>query len=363
MFLLGAVISLASIPGVTSITIPAGWAALSCLLPLTLWREAKLTSLHVLFLAFLAYAALASLWAPSGWDACWRLWQLTLIYLAFRLGSTLTNLWPIISGLAFGCLVSTFVAGFQWLGYTPVMAYSTASHAGLFYNPAIAGQTIALVAIVCLAFDRWVWAIALLPGIWLSDSRGALAVLILALVLNLVRRNLVLTLAILAGLALILGSHYTHDFERLLIWRGAIGYLTYWGNGPGSMLSLYITVPDRLIHPTEAHNDLLQILFEFGLPGAIALCALFGSALVRTSRPEWLPLACFTFLSFFAFPLFTPISACLMALCAGRLSSCGNWSWSGLPTRGSNLFPWHRIQPATVGAVRSEALPALARHP
>ena len=358
MLALGAAIALASIPGWTSMSLPAGWAALSILLPAALWRPAKLTGLHLLLLAILAWASLSLLWTPSVLDGLYRLWQLWLFYLAFRLGMTLVDISPIVRGLAYGCLVSSAVAVVQWLGASPIPAYSTADHAGLFFNPAIAGQTTALVAVACLAFNRWTLAIALVPGIYLSGSRGGMLVLAIGFVLNLVRDWRLLLFATVGCLGAILAS--SHDVERLAIWQSVLHYLTPLGNGSGSLISLYF-VSDRLVHPVDAHNDLLQIAFELGLPGTIGFIGLLASVLRRTDRPEWPIIASFVFLSFFAFPLFVPISSFLLALCAGRVAGCGHWSWSSLADSRHRLLPWSSLEEARVGPASRAAVPILRR--
>lgn len=363
MLALGVVIALASVPGWTSISLPAGWAALSILLPATLWRPARLTGLHLLFLAILTWATIGLLWASSALDGLYRLWELGLLFLAFRLGSSLTDISSLIRGLAYGCLVSTAFAIAQWLGYQPLMAFSTDTHAGLFFNPSIAGQTIALVAIACLAFDRWTFAISLLPGVALSGSRGGLLVLALGFAFNLCRSRLLLAVTILAGLTCVLLSGFSHDLERSLIWRGAFHYLSPFGNGPGSFISLYVASGDRLIHPTDVHNDLLQIVFELGIPGALGFIGLFACVLRRTDRPEWPLLAAFTLLSFFAFPLFVPISGFLLALCAGRVAGCGNLARTRVAGRRLDLLPWRDHWPNLPDPTGSDALPTLTRTP
>lgn len=359
MLALGAAIALASIPGWTSVSLPAGWAALSILLPTTLWRPARLTGLHLLFLAILAWATLSLLWTPDVSDGLYRLWELSLLYLTFRLGLTLTDISPLVRGLAYGCLVSSAVALVQWLGYSPILGFSSATPAGLFFNPAIAGQTTALVAVACLAFNRWTLAIALIPGIYLSGSRGGMLVLAVGFVLNLVRDWRLLLFAIAGCLGAVLAS--AHDIERIAIWRAALHFLDPFGNGAGSFISIYFTSADRLIHPVDAHNDLLQIVFELGIPGAIGFVGILACALRRTNRPEWPIIASFVFLSFFAFPLFVPISGFLLALSAGRVAGCGNWSWSRITDSGRNVLSRNSLWATKSGGASSEAIPALTR--
>ncbi len=199
-YLAGLFLSLASIPGYTSVSIPAGWAAMSIVLPAALWREARLTSLHLLLGAFLAYAALSILWSPSAWDGGYRLWQLCLVGLAFWYGSSQPDLRPLVAGLAIGCAFSSVLSVAQWYGAEPVLYFSSSASSGLFYNPVFQGMTLALVALACLCLRLW-WFIPLLaPGLYLSHSRGAWLALAVGFIGWLRPDGRVLALAILWAL-------------------------------------------------------------------------------------------------------------------------------------------------------------------
>ena len=324
MFYLGLFIAVASVPGYTSASIPAGWAAMSIVLPLTLWREAKWSPLHSLFLAFLAFATLSLAWTPSALDGIFRLWQFSLIFLAFRLGSSLDNLTEILTGLALGGVISSLLAIAQHFGINPVFVYSPGGEApGLFFNHSLAGQTLALVAIACLMFGLWWHLLLLLPGIYLSGSRGAWLVLGIGFICAYFPRPKLLILCIGCILLVVIYSVSPSDLERIMIWRGVTTNLAFIGQGIGSFNSLFIWTGTRLIHPEYVHNDSLHLIFEFGI-GACLLFIIIWACLTKTDRDEWPVIAAFVFLSFFAFPLFTPISAFLVALCAGRVSR----SWS-----------------------------------
>ena len=330
MFWLGLFIALASIPGYTSATIPAGWAAMSIVLPLTLWRVSSWTTLHSLFLAFLAFIILSFAWTPNVLDGGFRLWQFVLMFLAFRLGSSLDDLTETINGLVIGCVISSLLSIAQHFGVNPVLVYSPGGESpGLFYNHSIQGQTLALVAIAGLCFGLWWQSLLLLPGIYLSGSRGGWLALALGLICAYFPKPKLLVIGIAIALFAVTYSVREGDIERIMIWKGVIANLAWPGQGIGSFNSLFIWTGSRLVHPEYTHNDSLHLLFEFGL-GSAFLFAIIWASLTRPERDEFPIIATFVFLSFFAFPLFTPISTFLVALCTGRVSRCGVWSWDSL---------------------------------
>lgn len=356
MFLLGLAIAIASVPGWTSISIPAGWAAMSIFLPLTLWRGVQLTPLHILFLCFLGWAALSLAWTPDYRDGGFRLWQLTLVYLAFRLGSSLDRIDPIIAGLATGCVISSALAVAQHFGFPYIMTYSLTGEApGLFFNHSLAGQTLALVAIACLMFGLWYHLPLLLPGIYLSGSRGGWLVLAVGGALCYIRWPKLLILAILGLILWVTTSSHSADLERLLIWKAAALNLSWLGQGAGSFTHLWITTGDAIRHPIEVHNDLLQLLFEFGLVAGI-LVAIVSICLTRSRSDEWPVLAAFVFLGAFAFPLFTPISTFLGALCAGRLAADWNRHRLGLSNSRHPILSRPHPQESRASALGREAV-------
>jgi len=319
-YLAGLFLSLASVPGYTSASIPAGWAAMSIFLPLATWREARLTSLHFLLLAFLVYAALSISWTIIAWDGGFRLWQLTLIALAFYYGSSLPDLRQFVLGLACGCAVSSALSVAQWYGFQPVPHFATAAPAGLFYNPVFLGMTLSLVAIACLCLGLWPMIPLLLPGIYLSQSRGAWLSLGLGAIAWVMPSRWLPVLAIAFTLFAITIAPGDNDIERMAIWVSALAHLTPFGNGAGSFSNLLLLTGDSILQLDSAHNDALQLLFEFGI-GTVPFLAIIACCLWRSHHSLWPVLASFTFLSFFSLPLFSPITACLFSICAGRIAS------------------------------------------
>lgn len=333
MLYLGLAISIASIPGWTSITIPAGWAAMSALLPAaTLWRGGTFSPLHLLLSLFCAWACVSALFV-DGPNALWRLWQLALFALAFHLGSTLTSLRLVWIGLAIGGSISSAVAVAQWFWPNgPVMGFSIVAPAGLHYNPIMQGMILSVIAMALASEGLWLWCLPLLPGILLSQSRGALFVSVAGAMLCKVRQPL---LALCFGLATVLYvtlQWSSHDVERMQIWSATFHNLSWLGAGTGSFTDLWIAYPGFVSHPEFVHNDFLQLLYEHGV-GSIFLLAILAAALALPNLRSWPPAAAIAIFSCFTFPLYSPITAFALALCAGHASADRSLSWGALSER------------------------------
>jgi hypothetical protein len=172
-------------------------------------------------------------------------------------------------------------------------------------NEVLLGQAAALLIIAALVERQW-WAIPLLSiPLAFSHSRGAWAALALGVFSQYVRQPLLIAVLILLG-ALALTLHPTKsDAIRLHIWFAAFQYLSLLGHGLGSFMSLWYADGGTAVHPINAHNDFLQLAFEFGL-GAIPLFAVFGFAVFRHTHPAWPILVAFLFMASFSFPLYNP---------------------------------------------------------
>lgn len=361
MFGLGLFISLASIPGWTSVTIPAGWAALSIVLPWTLWRRAQVTVLHSFFWAFGAYAALSLLWVHDFPNAIWRLWGIAIMLAAIHLGSALDDLEDLWLGLGWGMAGSSLLAVAQWFGFPFIMNFNEFSPAGLHYNPSVHGMILALVGIALWAHQRYWLTLALLPGLYLSHSRGAYAVFVCGLLLTWFRIPLL-------ALALGLGAMFyatlgwsPNDLERLAVWAGTNSLLKPLGLGAGSLTDLFVAYNGRIVQPEYSHNDYLQLLFEFGI-GALFFFAAIGLALARDFR-SWPVLAAAFIFAFITFPLFHPISLFIFAIAAG--SACRSWPdlWTSYNHCRRSLLSRLRRGPKGHCGASGEALPIQLPHP
>lgn len=317
MLWLGLATSLAFIPGITGAAIPTGWAVLSCILPLALWRKVELTILHWAFGLFLLYAGIAQLW-NVGFNGPWALWQLSLIGLAFWLGSSINTGAKLYTGLAIGTSASSILAIAQHFGFAWVKVFNV-PEAGLFFNSMALGLACAIL-ILTLYIERLYWYIpALVPGLYLSHSRGALAVLGAGLFLTYVRQPIWL-ITVFVGIILTVFLHLTvSDLERLYIWQAAWSHLTTFGWGPGSFLDLFIRTNQRIIHPEFVHNEILQLTFELGV-GALPFFMWLAFASATPSARDW-PIFCASLVAITFSPAFhIPVLALVLGLSAGRCS-------------------------------------------
>ena len=309
MFLLGLIAAVCFVPGYTGAYIPTQWVLGSCLLPLALWRRGPWTHLHWVGVGFLSYAALSMAWAADYYDGIWGLWLLSMIALSFWLGTTLPSMDSLLKGLALGLAVSSAVAVAQLWGW----AHWSWKPSGLLFNSVILGETCALVIVGLVSRGLWLWIPGILPAFVLSQSRGAILLLAMGLVFIYMRRPLVL-LCIALGLTWTI-TYFPADSDilRLIIWNTTIHHLSLFGWGSGSFLGLFIGVE----HPEYAHNDFLQLWFEYGV-GSLALAYILAVCLLRTNQHEWPILATFCVAALFSYPFYTPLLALLGACAAGR---------------------------------------------
>lgn len=318
MLWLGLFISVASVPGVTSVTIPTGWAALSATLPIAAWRPGRIAWPHAAMILFLAYAGVSICWSTSPLSGVYRLWQALIVAGAFWLGSTVPPR-TILVGLGLGGVLSSALAIGQATGWDFVYRFSADQSSGLHYNGVFSGMIAALTIVALFCTDRRLWPLALaqLPALVLSGSRGALVAAGCGLLFTWLRHPSILA-GFLAAILFYAGLGLTpSDIERGQIFSATVGLLAPFGNGAGSFADLYITTGGRLVHLEHAHNDALQLAFEFGI-GSVPLLAIWA-ALAADTRSQYWPTHCtFLLLSAITFPLYTPLAALVWALCAGH---------------------------------------------
>jgi hypothetical protein len=358
MFLLGLLLPIVYVPAITGGAMATQWALLSLALPVVLWSRPPepTTGLHILGLCFLAWVLLSITWSPQPLDAVYGAWVAILWGLSFQLGYTTTNPVPLYRGLAYGLYINVAIACAQWLGYHPFPVFSEGTPqsniAGLLYNRTVFGAACALVALALIQHRRWAYAIPLLFGIFLSGSRGAVLAVIFALIAN--RSRLVGVALLAAAAALALYFDTTSDHERLIAW-GIIGRnLTLSGWGPWSTTYLLMLLPDHNVLISAAHNDYLQLVFEFGLAATLPISILA----VASRTPTVLGYAC---LACFWFPTYTPVTAFVGLFALGRSVRELGLGWSLFNQCGLNL---HASSTDSVsGTIQSSGndLPILSR--
>ncbi len=321
MFWLGAIVSLCYIPGVTGAYIATQWPVLAVLLTFGLFRSGPITIFHGLWVLFLAYATVHAGFTPDPYFSVFGLWLVWIMTLCLWFGTTLSSLQEIrdlYAGLALGAAVSSAVSIAQHFGFDIVQRVS-APPAGLYVNSIQQGTVLALIVVALLTEGMWRWTLPLLPGIALSGSRGALVVLAVGVLALFIRRARLLGGVVAATATyLLLVPLSPSDSLRMVIWNAAWQGLTFWGWGPGVFYTVMIPQPGGWILPEHAHNDALQLAFEYGI-GALLAFAVFGFALWRTRAREWPVVVAFLAAGCFSMPLWMPVASFLALVAVGRI--------------------------------------------
>lgn len=317
-------------PGYTGTAIQSGWVAMWLVLPVLVLKNdwPKFTWPHLAALCFLAYAFTTLRWSPEYFGE-FGLMKLVVIGLAFWWGSQQESLLPVCRGIAIGLALSLPIAALQMLGYEPVMTV-TVPPSGLFFNSALFAETSALVLVLLLSQRMWRWAPICLPGLVVTGARGPIVALmataILYLCSSLTNRGKVLVFAgglfiFMVALPWLVELRPSSVAQRLDLWSDTVRGLTLFGQGVGS----YEATFPRFAHlidlgqgrPQQAHNDVLQLFYEFGIM-AILPIALFARALWVRDDLRYV-IICFVVLGCFGFPFYSAASAFIAALVAGQL--------------------------------------------
>jgi hypothetical protein len=315
MFWLGLLLIVCYVPGYTGASVPTQWVLLSAFLPACLWYRSEVTTGHRLFLLWIIYSLASLTWVLNFYSAVWELWFLFIWALAYHYGTIITDLRGLWKGLAVGLSISTVVALAQALDYAPVETADPFRYPGLLFNTALAGIVLGLV-IVALVTERLWWYIPPLAiGLVLSGSRGGIIVATLG-ICAVYSRFLAFTALIAGSLAFIIHLDPA-DAQRLQIWGVTLNALIPFGYGIGSFGDLYYGYAAKmaLIRPEYAHNDPLQLVYEFGI-FAIVPIGTFILALVVSGR-NFPVLFAWCAASLFFFPLYTPITAFIGCVLAG----------------------------------------------
>lgn len=360
MFAFGLLLTLCSIPGYTAYALPTQWAVLSIILPFSLWREGPpLTSLHYLGLGFLVFATLGLFWVPSIWNGIGGLWMIGILALSFWYGSVATSLVPLYKGLAIGLAINSFLAVAQSFGLAWPPTYAN-NYAGLLFSPVVLGAAIAIL-IPPLTRYAPIYIPALLPGLYISHSRGAYLALAAGLLVRWLHWSVILFLGLLTAI-LFLGYLAPSDAVRLQTWTVAYHGLSLFGWGPGSFNSVFFPFQGdiapftrQLIHPEFTHNDYLQLWFEFGV-GAIAIYAILACAVVFG---ESATAAC---LALYFFPFYYPLTGFLALAIAGHHLRHFRLAWLLGPSRRFDFVPWIPTPRPITNVLGDETLPAELRY-
>lgn len=321
MFWLGIVVSLCYVPGVTGAYIATQWPVLSVLLPFGLLRSGPFTVFHAAGLAFLAYAVARLPFSPTPYASVFGLWLIVIMGLSVWLGTVVMNTRGLYAGLAAGASISSLLAVLQYFGWDAVMTATDARFqaSGLYVNSVQQGVVLALIIVALFSERMWLWAVPLVPGIFLAHSRGAWLALAVGALGCYVRRLWVFGIVAAMGAFYLLMPLSDSDALRMSIWHATWDNLTWFGWGPGVFYTLALPQNGTFsLYPEFVHNDALQLVFEYGL-GAFLPFIIIGYALWRTDVKEWPVVLAFTAAGCYFMPLFLPITSFLALVAVGRI--------------------------------------------
>lgn len=361
MFWLGLLLAVCYVPGYTGASVPTQWAVLSMVLPLGLWRVSTYGIGHKLFFGFSVYATLSALWSINPYAYVWGMWFVFIWALAFHWGSLVEDLQPMWKGLGVGLSVSTAVAIAQALEFTPVQVADTHLPAGLLFNSSLFGVTIGIVLVALACHRLWWYMPPLALGLLLSGSRGGFLLLALGLIARYAGTVLAAGLLACAGIAFLAVIDLA-DNQRLMIWGVALRSLTLWGHGAGSFVDIHYinTIKNLLIRPEYVHNDILQLVHEYGLAAALLLAV--PALALATARPTEQPiLFVWCAATLFYFPLYAPLTAFIGLIMAGH--SLRDWSLarSDLHRWRSDFISWCASWRSLLDLTGGEIVPMVPR--
>lgn len=358
MPILAFLVAIAYMPGISGVGNSPRWALLSVVIPAMMLVPGPLRSanpdtsapVHVAGAIFLLYAIFSMTWTVSGWDGLDQIWKFILLGMVFMLGARMENMRPVYTAFGLGIGVNSLVMIAQKFFWPELVVGS-----GLFFNPNFAGEAAVLALVATAAEGLWVSCALAWPSLILSGARGAvLALCVAALAWVWQRQKLLaaliaLLVATLVGASLSLGKGIASISERLDLWADVVQQLTVFGHGVGSFVTAFpkgATHIDTLaLHFDHAHNDILEIAFQFGLPGG-AFVGVVAYTLYRSAKPtEFLVLVAFMVTGLVGFPLFEPATAFLAALVAGHACGSGSCLRDVTHERGMDVL-W----PATLAA-------------
>lgn len=320
-FLLGLIISTIYIPGIVGASIPTGWLFLIIAMPIIFcFCKAEIG----FSLLFFVYVALSFVWTQNLNIALFFFFQMIALGCVYCLGSSIKDLKAIFKGLAFGLGISSILALVQYKGYTGVFATNNLP-AGLFLNTNIYSEASAIVLIGLMVLRLFWWTPVTFIGLVLVPSRTALLTLITCYILFLYKKNKLWCLFGVASILLFASILFWNDFkitsiqERLNLWVDTIRGFSFKGNGVGSFEILYplnaINVDTSIARPRYAHNDLLQLIFEFGI-GVLLLIPIFWKVFISDNEYKIIVYGV-GIVSLFTFPFHVPMLAFIGCLVAG----------------------------------------------
>lgn len=327
------------------------WIFISAIIPfLLLGRDFPKFKIGTLFLLS---CVPVFFWSVSPLDTIYRFWILSLLAVCFLYGSTLDESATrrTVIGFTWGMAINAVIAVLQsthglvfigWQGFESGYWFHVTQSAppgGLFINKNVMGEASLLAFVGAVCVRHW-WPLPFLAvGLYLSSSLGVyVAGGIVGLFWLYQRSRLTAVGLVVLGL-LAMPWEAPTVAGRMALYRNSVeaiiqnpfGYGAFWNVYP-AFHNAAVETPDvvysEAVRPRTAHNDILTLAVEFGLPAAVLFLLCFLS--IPMGALIYVPVA-FMALGLFAFPLSLPASVFMAGLCAGHLVGRRNHNGVSVP--------------------------------
>lgn len=321
LFLLGFVSIVAYIPGITGAAIPTNWFIFCLIVPFFMMG----LNLKIGWgFAFVCYSGLSLAWTQSFNIGLFSFIQIILLGCFFVIGQNLKDLTPVIKGLGVGLGAASLLAIAQYFGFREVFSLNN-EPAAFFVNKNIYSEISAILLLSFVIFKLWWFIPTALPGLILVQSRAAYLALGVGLLIWGWQHNKKLSVGLILAVGLVGAYFYWGHFsisslnERFDMWADTVQGFKIFGNGVGSyetMFPYYAThINTELARPKFAHNDLLQVAFEFGVGSIFILMALLN--VFNSKRKETIILWEILLVSMVTYPMHLPAASFVAFIVAG----------------------------------------------
>ena len=150
--------------------------------------------------------------------------------------------------------------------------------------------------------------------------------------------------------------HTDTDQIRLVIWQTTIQHFTWFGSGPGAMMSAYGIIHGQIFHLEHAHNDYLTYIHQYGL-GFLLLAPILVWCTTRTEHREWPTFICLAILSLYFWTLEAPVVAFAFAVVTGRICADTGLAWDQCVARGLGRVLRLKVWSTLAGGAGSDLVP------
>lgn len=323
--------------------------------------------------ALLAYLGLAAWIAPVGYEASNLYCHAAMFVVVYAYASGMKDLRRVAIGLGLGFAVNSAVTVAQHfidLSWIPQIT----PDGGLYFNRNIASEGAAMALAMVVGYRLWWLVPGILPTLAFGSRAPVLALGVVGAMAIWRKSKLLAVLAATVPTIIAVTWLQFHGvsggkapwlqdlWQRVGTWYDGARGFTILGQGLGSWIvnfPLYQHSSNALqLRWENAHNDVVQIIFELGVVGAVLVIAGLWRLLLSPRAPEYYCLCVFVLCGGVGFPLYEPVSGALAAACAGvlfsglppvrgHLARFGLRLWDGLANKRPGLFlPGRRAVPA-----------------